>query len=236
MLLLAAVNLALSPLVPAWQGLHALYSRAELLRREPGALATRRWSLLARLQLRHFNELPHELRARLARASRPAAAFLRAPAPVLALLARQLVFFAGALFAALLVLTVCDKDVLYVEHVLTAMTALGIVASGQVRWGRYPGRGHSSVLGLSLPRIPTPPTASGPPALHPSRTSSERQAPSASPSRPLGLSFRVGRAKVVRRKSRCRRPWRTCTTSRRPALPAGPALTGRWRGCCNTER
>ncbi|XP_068406285.1 autophagy-related protein 9B [Eschrichtius robustus] len=131
-LLLAAVNLALSPLVLAWQLLHAFYSRAEVLRREPGALGTRRWSRLARLQLRHFNELPHELRARLARAYCPAAAFLRAaapPAPLLALLARQLLFFAGALFAALLVLTVYDEDVLSVEHVLTAMTALGIVAT-----------------------------------------------------------------------------------------------------------
>ncbi|XP_011375843.1 autophagy-related protein 9B isoform X1 [Pteropus vampyrus] len=131
-LLLAAVNLALSPLVLAWQVLHAFYSHVELLRREPGALGARRWSRLARLQLRHFNELPHELRARLARAYRPAAAFLRAaapPAPLLALLARQLVFFAGALFAALLVLTVYDEDVLAVEHVLTAMTALGVTAT-----------------------------------------------------------------------------------------------------------
>ncbi|KAM8774890.1 autophagy-related protein 9B isoform 2-T2 [Rhynchonycteris naso] len=131
-LLLAAANLALSPLVLAWQVLHAFYSHVELLRREPGALGARRWSRLARLQLRHFNELPHELRARLARAYRPAAAFLRAaapPAPLLALLARQLVFFAGALFAALLLLTVYDEDVLAVEHVLTAMTALGVLAT-----------------------------------------------------------------------------------------------------------
>nr|XP_012641605.1 autophagy-related protein 9B isoform X2 [Microcebus murinus] len=131
-LLLAALNLALSPLVLAWQVLHVFYSHVELLRREPDALGVRRWSRLARLQLRHFNELPHELRARLARAYRPATAFLRAaepPAPLRALLARQLVFFAGALFATLLVLTVYDEDVLAVEHVLTAMTALGVTAT-----------------------------------------------------------------------------------------------------------
>ncbi|XP_063106806.1 autophagy-related protein 9B [Cavia porcellus] len=131
-LLLAAVNLVLSPVVLAWQVLHAFYSHAELLRREPGAFGARRWSRLARLQLRHFNELPHELRARLARAYRPATAFLRAaepPAPLRALLARQLLFFAGAPFAALLLLTVYDEDVLTVEHVFTAMTALGLVAT-----------------------------------------------------------------------------------------------------------
>lgn len=149
-LLLAAVNLALSPLVLAWQVLHAFYSHTELLRREPGALGTRRWSRLARLQLRHFNELPHELRARLARAYRPAAAFLRAaapPAPLVALLARQLVFFAGALFAALLVLTVYDEDVLAVEHVLAAMTALGVLATVARCAGRCPEGGIPGIPG-----------------------------------------------------------------------------------------
>lgn len=163
-LLLAAVNLALSPLVLAWQVLYAFYSHVELLRREPGALGARRWSRLARLQLRHFNELPHELRARLARAYRPAAAFLRAaapPAPLLALLARQAVFFAGALFAALLVLTVYDEDVLAVEHVLTAMTALGVTATVARCGGscsRWAVGRHSSALGLSTPapRDPDP--------------------------------------------------------------------------------
>uniref|UniRef100_H0V317 Autophagy-related protein 9 n=1 Tax=Cavia porcellus TaxID=10141 RepID=H0V317_CAVPO len=78
-LLLAAVNLVLSPVVLAWQVLHAFYSHAELLRREPGAFG--------------------------------------------------LLFFAGAPFAALLLLTVYDEDVLTVEHVFTAMTALGLVAT-----------------------------------------------------------------------------------------------------------
>lgn len=167
-LLLAAVNLALSPLVLAWQVLHAFYSHVELLRREPGALGARRWSRLARLQLRHFNELPHELRARLARAYRPAAAFLRAaapPAPLLALLARQLVFFAGALLAALLLLTVYDEDVLAVEHVLTAMTALGVTATVARCDGRCPGRGACPWFRAESPS--PPPSPASPPAQPP---------------------------------------------------------------------
>ncbi|MEJ1279586.1 autophagy related 9B [Cricetulus griseus] len=181
-LLLAAVNLALSPLVLAWQVLYAFYSHVELLRREPGAFGARRWSRLARLQLRHFNELPHELRARLARAYRPAAAFLRAAepaaplrawarlarayrpaaaflraaepaAPLRALLARQLVFFSGALFAALLVLTIYDEDVLAVEHVLTTMTALGVtatVARSFIPEEQYQGRPSQLLLQAAL--------------------------------------------------------------------------------------
>lgn len=172
-LLLAAVNLALSPLVLAWQVLHAFYSHVELLRREPGALGARRWSRLARLQLRHFNELPHELCARLARAYRPAAAFLRAaapPAPLLALLARQLVFFAGALFAALLVLTVYDEDVLAVEHVLTAMTVLGVTATvARCVLREMPWRGTFLRPGAGLLSNHFPSHRRRPPALPPIR-------------------------------------------------------------------
>ncbi|XP_063498431.1 autophagy-related protein 9B [Symphalangus syndactylus] len=167
-LLLAALNLALSPLVLAWQVLHVFYSHVELLRREPGALGARGWSRLARLQLRHFNELPHELRARLARAYRPATAFLRAaapPAPLRALLARQLVFFAGALFAALLVLTVYDEDVLAVEHVLTAMTALGVtatVARSFIPEEQCQGRGPQLLLQTALAHMHYLPEEPGP--------------------------------------------------------------------------
>ncbi|KAM6214555.1 autophagy-related protein 9B [Rhynchocyon petersi] len=169
-LLLAAANLALSPLVLAWQVLHAFYSHAELLRREPGALGTRGWSRLARLQLRHFNELPHELRARLARAYRPATSFLRAaapPAPLLALLGRQIVFYAGALFAALLVFTLYDEDVLTVQHVLTSMTALGVtatVARSFLPEEQFQGRSAPQLLQAALAHmhyLPEEPGAAG---------------------------------------------------------------------------
>ncbi|XP_006895218.1 PREDICTED: autophagy-related protein 9B [Elephantulus edwardii] len=166
--LLAAANLALSPLVLAWQVLHAFYSHTELLRREPGALGVRGWSRLARLQLRHFNELPHELRARLARAYRPATSFLRAaapPAPLLALLARQVVFYAGALLAALLVFTIYDEDVLAVQHVLTAMTALGVtatVARSFLPDEKFQGRSAPQLLQAALAHMHYLPEEPGP--------------------------------------------------------------------------
>ncbi|KAM9488125.1 autophagy-related protein 9B [Clarias gariepinus] len=127
-LLAGVANLLLCPLVLVWQALYAFFSYAEAIKREPGSLGTRRWSLYGRLYLRHFNELDHELRERLGRAYRPAAKYMNAfNSPLLAVLARSAAFFAGSLLAVLVALTVYDEDVLAVQHVLTAGTALGVI-------------------------------------------------------------------------------------------------------------
>ncbi|XP_053530667.1 autophagy-related protein 9B isoform X1 [Ictalurus punctatus] len=127
-LLAGVANLLLCPLVLVWQTLYAFFSYAEAIKREPGSLGTRRWSLYGRLYLRHFNELDHELRERLGRAYRPAAKYMNAfNSPLLAVLARSAAFFAGSLLAVLVALTVYDEDVLAVQHVLTAGTALGVI-------------------------------------------------------------------------------------------------------------
>ncbi|KAI5105745.1 autophagy-related protein 9B, partial [Silurus meridionalis] len=129
-LLAGVANLLLCPLVLVWQALYAFFNYAEAIKREPGSLGTRRWSLYGRLYLRHFNELDHELRDRLSRAYRPAAKYMNAfNSAVLAVLARSGAFFAGSLLAVLVALTVYDEDVLAVQHVLTAGTALGIIVT-----------------------------------------------------------------------------------------------------------
>ncbi|XP_072184564.1 autophagy-related protein 9B isoform X1 [Excalfactoria chinensis] len=126
--LLGAANLLLCPLVLVWQLLYAFFSYAEVLRRRPGVLGTRRWSLYGRLYLRHFNELQHELTARLGRGHRPATRYMNSFAsPVLAVLARHVAFFAGSVLAVLIALTVYDEDVLTVQHILTAITLLGLL-------------------------------------------------------------------------------------------------------------
>jgi Autophagy protein Apg9. len=48
----------------------------QVIKREPGSLGSRCWSLYGRLYLRHFNELDHELNARLNRAYRPASKYM----------------------------------------------------------------------------------------------------------------------------------------------------------------
>ena len=48
----------------------------------------------------------------------------------MAILAKNLAFFAGAILAVLVLLTVYDEDVITVDHVLTIMTVLGAVVAG----------------------------------------------------------------------------------------------------------
>lgn len=125
-LCLALANFLLFPLVLLWQILYTFFSHAEILKREPGSLGVRTWSLYGRLYLRHFNELEHELQARLNRAHRPATRYLAAfNSPMLTIVASNLAFIFGAILAVLLALTVYDEDVLAVEHVLTLITVLG---------------------------------------------------------------------------------------------------------------
>ncbi len=63
-LTIGILNFVLAPLVLLWQLLYAFFNYAEVVKREPGSLGARRWSLYGRLYLRHFNELDHELQVR----------------------------------------------------------------------------------------------------------------------------------------------------------------------------
>lgn len=123
---LAVANLLFAPLVLLWQILYAFFSYAELIKREPGSLGVRNWSMYGRLYLRHFNELDHELQARLSRAHRPATKYLSSfNSPIVTVVARSTAFMTGAIVAVIIGLTVYDEDVLAVEHLLTIVTVLG---------------------------------------------------------------------------------------------------------------
>nr|XP_025968383.1 autophagy-related protein 9A-like [Dromaius novaehollandiae] len=139
MVLLGLANLLLCPLVLVWQVLYAFFSYAEVIKREPGSLGARRWSLYGRHYLRHFNELNHELQARLSRGYKPATKYMNSFAsPLLAVLAKNVAFFAGSILAVLIVLTVYDEDVLTVQHILTA----GVCGAMGCPWGHGASVGH----------------------------------------------------------------------------------------------
>ncbi|KAG8236438.1 hypothetical protein J437_LFUL016965 [Ladona fulva] len=123
-------NLILCPIILLWQILFSFFNYAEVIKREPSSLGSRCWSLYGRLYLRHFNELDHELNARLNRAYRPASKYMAIfTSPIMTVIAKNVTFFAGAQMAVLILLSVYDEDVLTVEHVLTAITVLGVIVA-----------------------------------------------------------------------------------------------------------
>ncbi|XP_044727484.1 autophagy-related protein 9A [Chrysoperla carnea] len=125
---IGVANLVLCPLIMVWQILYSFFNNAEVIKREPGILGSYRWSLYGRLYLRHFNELDHELNARLTRAYRPASKYMKSfSSPLMTIIARNIGFICGSILAVLVLLTIYDEDVLSVEHVIMLMTALGAI-------------------------------------------------------------------------------------------------------------
>uniref|UniRef100_A0A8D3B6Z6 Autophagy-related protein 9 n=1 Tax=Scophthalmus maximus TaxID=52904 RepID=A0A8D3B6Z6_SCOMX len=120
-------NLLLCPVILVWQILYAFFSYTEVIKREPGSLGARCWSLYGRCYLRHFNELDHELMSRLSKGYKAASKYMNCfLSPLLTVVAKNVAFFAGSLLAVLIALTIYDEDVLAVEHVLSSVTLLGV--------------------------------------------------------------------------------------------------------------
>nr|XP_034982918.1 autophagy-related protein 9A isoform X2 [Zootoca vivipara] len=123
-------NFLLCPLILIWQILYAFFSYTEMLKREPGSLGARCWSLYGRCYLRHFNELDHELHSRLSKGYKPASKYMNCfISPLFTVVAKNVAFFAGSILAVLIALTIYDEDVLAVEHVLTTVTILGVAVT-----------------------------------------------------------------------------------------------------------
>ncbi|MGH0140812.1 UNVERIFIED_CONTAM: hypothetical protein FKN15_031927 [Acipenser sinensis] len=129
-LLAGLANLLLCPFILVWQVLYAFFSYTETIKREPGSLGARRWSLYGRLYLRHFNELDHELHGRLGRGYKPVSKYMNSfTSPLFTVIAKNVAFFSGSILAVLIALTVYDEDVLTVQHILTAITMLGVIVT-----------------------------------------------------------------------------------------------------------
>ncbi|XP_069966342.1 autophagy-related protein 9A isoform X2 [Bactrocera oleae] len=124
----AVANLILAPVIFVWQCLYFLFSYANILRKEPGTLGMRTWSNYGRLYLRHFNELEHELDARLNRAYEYADRYLSSfSSPLMAVVARNILFISGGILVLILTLGIYDEFVFQVEHVLTIITILSVI-------------------------------------------------------------------------------------------------------------
>ncbi|XP_033250467.1 autophagy-related protein 9A-like [Drosophila miranda] len=132
----ALVNLLLSPVIFIWELIYFSFSYANILRKEPSALGLRTWSNYGRLYLRHFNELDHELDARLNRAYEYADRYLSSfSSPLAAVIARNLLFVSGGLLLLILAFGIYEEHVFQVEHVFTiiaVLTVVGVVARTMV--------------------------------------------------------------------------------------------------------
>nr|XP_023014108.1 autophagy-related protein 9A-like [Leptinotarsa decemlineata]XP_023014109.1 autophagy-related protein 9A-like [Leptinotarsa decemlineata] len=125
-IILTIINVILAPVIFFWQILYTIFSYGEMIKREPGRMGVRTWSLYSKMYLRHFNELEHELHVRLTRAYRPASKYLEAfNSPVVTEIAQHIGFLCGSVFTVIIALTIYDEDVISVEHVITLMTGLG---------------------------------------------------------------------------------------------------------------
>ncbi|XP_034476355.1 autophagy-related protein 9A isoform X2 [Drosophila innubila] len=124
----ALANLLLAPVIFLWQLIYFSFSYANILRKEPSALGLRTWSNYGRLYLRHFNELDHELDARLNRAYEYADRYLSSfSSPLAAVIARNLLFISGGVLLLILALGIYDEHVFQVEHVLTIIAILTVI-------------------------------------------------------------------------------------------------------------
>ncbi|XP_050533947.1 autophagy-related protein 9A-like [Daktulosphaira vitifoliae] len=124
----AFVNLLLCPVVFTWQLIYKLCDNAQIIKNEPSVLSVRIWSLYSKIYLRHFNELDHELSARLSRAYVPATKYLQSfGAPISVIIAKNTMFFTSAIMVPILVLTVYDDSILTIEHMITILSGLSLL-------------------------------------------------------------------------------------------------------------
>ncbi|VDN22450.1 unnamed protein product [Cylicostephanus goldi] len=122
------LNLMFFPLIFLYQILYSFFTLSELIKRRPDALGIRRYSNYGRYRVRHFNELTHELNARLNRSHVYANAYMNQFYSTLTeVFAKNVAFVAGAIAGVLAILSAWDEDVLQIEHVLTVISVCGVV-------------------------------------------------------------------------------------------------------------
>nr|CDS33091.1 autophagy protein 9A [Hymenolepis microstoma] len=126
--ILGAVCLVLSPIVFLVQILLFLFSNSQRLRFDPAQLAGRTWSNYARLYLRHFNELPHELNLRLNAAYKTASEYLDCfQSRFLSTLASHLIFTLGGLSLLMFCAGAIKEEFLHLPGYLAVMAFGGLV-------------------------------------------------------------------------------------------------------------
>lgn len=113
--IMAMANLIFFPFVFIYQVLFTFFTYAEHFQRDPNVFGMRKYSNYGREKLRHFNEMDHELDARLNRSYEFAARYTdQFISPLSKIIARNIAFVATAFFVVFCALTAIDEDTLKV--------------------------------------------------------------------------------------------------------------------------
>lgn len=127
-LILGLINLLAMPVVFIFQFMWTFFNYLAVVKREPGFLGMRKWSLYSTYALRHYNELNHQFKERLSRAIKPSNRYMESFVSYsLVEVAKLLSFLCSAVLGVFIILGIVDDDFFRVEHALSIMTLLGIV-------------------------------------------------------------------------------------------------------------
>ncbi|XP_055925086.1 autophagy-related protein 9A-like [Argiope bruennichi] len=119
------------PLFFFWSILSFLVNYSGYVRLEPGFFSVRRWSRYARLYLRHFNEMDHELDKRLGRASKPAKDYMRSfSTPLVVVINKFIVKLLGFSVAFVAFWGIFKEELFTIPNVLVVLSIGGILFSG----------------------------------------------------------------------------------------------------------
>lgn len=131
---LAVANLVFAPVILLCRVVHAVMWHGERVRRHPHRLAARQWSPVARWRFRRYNELPHQLEARLGRGRAAAMAYTQGFRDhVVEALARGAVAIAGGFVAITVLLTaIFDEEYLGLELTPDRSVAFWAAVAGTV--------------------------------------------------------------------------------------------------------
>lgn len=113
LVLLGATMLLLSPFYVIFMFFLFLLRNAELFYHNPASMSSRRWSNLAKWNIREFNELEHMFKHRLNSSYKHAVEYVKQfPSPIVSMVAKLVSYIVGAFAAVIILISLIDESLL----------------------------------------------------------------------------------------------------------------------------
>ncbi|KAB7503363.1 Autophagy-related protein 9 [Armadillidium nasatum] len=123
--------LVISPITWIIQVFHTVYCYFAFLRLNPSFFAIKVWSNYAKVSLRHYNELDHELNARLSRSYKFAEQYMNCHSSLLtASIVLPLSYITSIMSLVCFMFSLFDSEIFDVDYMLPRAAGLAIVAHG----------------------------------------------------------------------------------------------------------